>query len=157
MARLGSVATSFTVPTIPEHQWISVAAEIYEGTPNGNDGTIKIWHDNILVVDRTTTILLDTSNVFRGIRFGEYIGGGGLTATNYFDDIYVDNSWARVEIGDDPDYEDCSHREIQIPTDWSNSSIDIDFNKGSFSSGTVYLFVIDSSGDVSPGYSVTLN
>ena len=157
LTRYGSGATSFTVPAPSEHQWMSVAAEVYEGTPNGNDGTIKIWHDNTLVVDTTTTILLDSTNIFRGIRFGEYIGGGGLTATNYFDDIYVDNSWAHVEIGNDPDYEDCSHREIQIPTAWSNSSITVDFNKGSFSSGTVYLFVVDADGDASGGYAVTVN
>ena len=58
-------------------------------------------------------------------------------------------------IGDNSDFNNC-HKEIQIPTAWSNNSITINVNRGSFSDGkTVYLFVIDEDGGISNGYPIS--
>ncbi len=75
----------------------------------------------------------------------------------WIDDIYIDNSRARVEMGDSPVFEDCLHREIQVPTVWTDSSIQIELNQGSFQTGdTVYLFVIDEAGNVSEGFEIVI-
>jgi len=75
----------------------------------------------------------------------------------YIDDVYIDNSWARVEIGDNATYANCTHREIQIPTAWSATSITIDANQGSFATDdAAYLFVVDADGNVSDGYAITI-
>jgi hypothetical protein len=69
------------------------------------------------------------------------------------DDIYVDTTWARVMIGDAPTLEDSRHREIQIPAAWSDGSITITVNVGTFPGGsTPYLFVIDENNHASPGF-----
>ncbi|MEA1925079.1 MAG: hypothetical protein U9M95_04345 [Candidatus Altiarchaeota archaeon] len=74
------------------------------------------------------------------------------------DDIYVDNTQARVMVGDNSTYSLCTHREIQIPISWSDDSITINVNQGSFSNGEhVYLFVVDGNGTVSEGYPVTFS
>ncbi len=76
----------------------------------------------------------------------------------WFDDLYIDRTQARIEIGDNQVYEDCSHREIQIPTAWSTTEIKFTTNKGSFSNGqTVYIFVVDENGVASAGVPVTIN
>ncbi|MFA6467014.1 MAG: MopE-related protein, partial [Patescibacteria group bacterium] len=74
----------------------------------------------------------------------------------FYDNIYIDKSIARVEIGNASTYAASSRREIQIPTTWNNSSIQITVNPGSFTSGqTVYLYVIDSNGNVNTsGYPI---
>ncbi len=89
----------------------------------------------------------------------------GLMAANvegyfelYLDDIYVDNTLARVELGDNPVFESCHHREMQLPVTWlgTGSQVDISINQGSFPNGSqVWLFVVDSEGQASPGYQVT--
>ena len=77
-------------------------------------------------------------------------------AKRYWDEIYVDTTQARIEIGDNADWDRCSHREIQIPTSWSNSSIEFRVNQGTFNNGaTNYLFVVNESGEISGGYKVT--
>ena len=74
-----------------------------------------------------------------------------------FDDFYVDYTWSRVELCNSPTWSSCSVREIQIPTAWSDSSISVQLNKGSFSNGqTGYLFVVDASGTASGGYPITI-
>ena len=58
---------------------------------------------------------------------------------------------ARVEIGDSPDWSACRHREIQVASSWSDGSIKITVNQGSFQAvETAYLFVVDSEGNVNP-------
>ena len=76
----------------------------------------------------------------------------------FYDNIYIDKSIARVEIGNASTYAASTRREVQIPSSWGNS-IQITVNKGGFSSGqAAYLYVMDSSGRVNTnGYPITFN
>ncbi len=81
--------------------------------------------------------------------------GNGLAGSSkvWMDDIYIQDTKARVEIGDASTWSGCTHREIQPPSAWSGSSITIKLNQGSFTSlSGKYLYVVDSSGNVSAGY-----
>lgn len=72
-------------------------------------------------------------------------------ATNTFGlaDIYVDNTWSRVMIGNAPTWNQSTVHEIEIPTSWSDSSISVVLHSDSPSSFTsAYLYVFDSNGDV---------
>jgi hypothetical protein len=71
------------------------------------------------------------------------------------DDVYLDTTWARVMIGDAPNFADAKHREIQIPSAWSSSSVTVTVQTGTFpADATPYLFVIDADGNASQGYAV---
>ena len=77
----------------------------------------------------------------------------------YFDDVYADYTWARVEISQNSTWSTTTryHKEIQIPTAWSTTEITVNENQGSFTSGdTVYLYVIDADGAASNGYPITV-
>ena len=79
----------------------------------------------------------------------------GDTTAVFIDDMYIDNTRAHIEIGNNPIYTSSNHREMQIPISWSSAGNNIQFtvNKGSFASGeSVYLFVVNENGAVSPGY-----
>ncbi|NTW27419.1 MAG: hypothetical protein HGA36_03775 [Candidatus Moranbacteria bacterium] len=80
------------------------------------------------------------------------------TTKVFLDALYIDNSFARVEIGDNAVYENCTHREIQPTTTWdaSGNIILANINKGSFADGAgAYLFVIDEDGTPSAGFPIT--
>lgn len=76
----------------------------------------------------------------------------------YVDDMFLDFTQARVEISKNSKWDETRqiHKEIQIPTAWSSSSITIKVNQGSFQKGeTAYLYVIDENGNVnSQGYPI---
>jgi hypothetical protein len=82
----------------------------------------------------------------------------GERADIYIDDIYLQfGTRSRVEIGDEQIYENCRKLEIQTPTSWSDTSITVDLNHGSFSSGSqAYLFVVRDDGSVNRGLPITL-
>ncbi len=65
----------------------------------------------------------------------------------YWDELYVDTTQARIEIGDNINFNLCTHREIQIPTQWSSNNVSFTVNQGTFEVGDlVYVFVIDENG-----------
>lgn len=130
-------------------------------TPDASDGTVILD-----VIDNAKYEAISSLNLQLStdeFAWGSYqLGLSVIQSTDtsfgvYVDDVYVDNTWARVEIGNDPVYENCTHREMQIPTSWSNDSITIQFNHGSFDVGNqVYLFVIDRENNVSDGRAITI-
>ena len=77
-----------------------------------------------------------------------------------FDDFYFTigpNAQARIEIGDNPEYSNCTNLAVITPTSWSENSITATVRSGSITDGSnVYLFVIDSNGSISNGYPATL-
>jgi len=99
---------------------------------------------------------------------GHTLGLGGMLDAPYrgwptngfwkFDDIYVDYTYARVELGNASTWAACTRKEIQIPRQWSASQITIDVNQGSFSAGTqAYLYVVDANGSVNAtGYPIKI-
>ena len=82
----------------------------------------------------------------------------GVNSFRYFSRIYMDNTHARVMLGNDQNYDLCTIMEPQIPSAWSNSQITVSVNLGAFSdSGTAYLFVIDADNNHNPvGYPVSI-
>lgn len=67
----------------------------------------------------------------------------------FYDDVYIDNTQARVEIGDASTWSACTHREVQPASSWGASSIQITVNRGSFpADAKAYLYVVDSTGAV---------
>ncbi|MDD2852248.1 MAG: hypothetical protein PHY09_10185 [Desulfuromonadaceae bacterium] len=72
----------------------------------------------------------------------------------YFDNVYIDNTFARVELCDTSTWGAKTHCEIQPPTAWGSGQITITFNSGNFTPGQIaYLYVVDSNGAVnSDGY-----
>jgi hypothetical protein len=88
----------------------------------------------------------------------------GLMAANvegqfelHIDDVYLDNTRARVEIGNAATWAACTHKEMQIPSAWSSGSITVTFNQGSFANGaSVWLYVVDADGGAGAGYPITI-
>jgi hypothetical protein len=154
----GSVYTEDVWQT-EEFQWSQNSAV------NASDGTWQFWRDGISVQDRND--LRGRSSAQQGnitrLYTDNYAGGsGGIYlppngSRVYMDDVYVDNTWSRVIIGNSNTLSGSTQREIQIPSAWSDSSVSVTLNQGSFSDlNSVYLYIVDSNGAVNAnGYLLT--
>lgn len=131
------------------------------------NGTMKLWVDGVLR-DSMTTVVTNVGSDGSATDKRPYVIGfydswapSDASVSNmygYYGDIYVDNNWSRVELGDASTYVNTRHREIQIPTAWGASSVSVKINQGSFGSGQIgYLYVTDSLGRVNAnGFPVTI-
>jgi hypothetical protein len=82
-------------------------------------------------------------------------------SNTYYDDIYVASglgAQARVEIGNNQVYENCTNLAIITPNSWSNNQITATVRQGSFHEGdNAYVFVVDSNGTTSAGRQITFS
>jgi len=142
--------------------WHLFQFEYKESSVNNFDGEMRWWFDGKLILDvndvRTRTSAHPSS--MRPNTVGWYNSHGAGADGNdhfYLDDAYVSNTWARVEIGNSPDYANCTKREIQLPVSWNASDIRVRMNQGSFVAGeTAYVFVTNEQGSVSDGRAIVI-
>lgn len=130
----------------------------YSCTVGSNcDGVVEYWIDGVKTFSRSDYKHRYATGSWDDFRLGHMVHGFSSTARAWFDDIYIATKKARIEIGDAAVFDNCTHREIQIPSTWNNTDITFTANQGSFSNGQAYLFVIDENGDSSAGYPVTFS
>jgi hypothetical protein len=74
------------------------------------------------------------------------------------DDIYIDDTYARVFLGDSINFSGCNKKEMQIPTAWSGNLISISPHLGVFQGKPeAFLYVVDANGQAnSQGLRVNL-
>jgi len=149
------------------NQWQHYQVMLRASSSAGSaDGAARQYINGRLVSDHTGVVTRASSVHWSQIRIGHYwatssVDGcsGNSGANIYLDNVYVDTSWAHVELGNASTYAASTQREIQIPTSWSASSITFNVSTGAFASGsTAYVYVTDSNGAVnSTGIPVTIN
>lgn len=70
----------------------------------------------------------------------------GVNSFRYFSAVYMDNTRARVMLGNSPDYASCTIMEPQIPLAWSDGTIQFRINLGALpDTGSAYLYVFDAN------------
>lgn len=134
-------------------------------TPNAADGVIMQYIDGQLVSDHKGVNTRAMDAHWDQIRIGHFWAKDAVPecppnsgADIYLDNVYVDTTWARVELGNAATYNGSTRREIQIPKAWSGTSIQIGVNTGAFAQGAAaYLYVTDAGGAVNAsGFPVTI-
>ncbi len=138
-------------------QWIDV------GDVDVANGVYQYWTDLALDGD-AQNILICTSGCTNGCQIDTWLSPNNVNQTSgdmewWVDNLYVDNTRKRVELGDNADYNSCTERVIQVPnTTWNDNQIQITVNTGQFSVGsTKYLFVVDENGVASDSYPVVIS
>jgi hypothetical protein len=161
-----AIATSVVIDNDPyDLQWVHFMVLWDQSTVDTANGSVAIYYDDgihTIQIDAYSNIVTLVSGsdtnlqiLNLGYEATNYEGGSMTPVFTYFDDVYIDDSWAHVEIGDNATYNSCTHREMQIPSAWADGEITVTVKQGSFSNGSAYLFVVDAAGAVSDGYEIT--
>ncbi len=145
--------------TPPAQQWLREEYAVFRGDGNG---VAKMWSNGTLIKDLsnlyTASGLCDPSpytDSWISLSIENYwtLVPPPVNSYVYFDDVYIDNTWARVMAGDQSTFDASTHREIQIPSAWSDTEITITLNQGSFASlNNTYIYVVDANGNASNGF-----
>ena len=135
-------------------QWHHIQYAIKDSDANwAANAELHVWFDGHLEVDETGLVGRDNCDCNKYLFvlgfYNSWLDNSSDPNYFYFDDAYDDSTWARVEIGDDPVYADCSHREMQLLDAWAPDEVSFVMNQGSFSAGdAAYIFISDRDGNV---------
>jgi hypothetical protein len=143
--------------------WIHIQGYFEESVIDADTGLAQLQINHQMITDEQSWRTKTSSNPesWHSVWFGNYLGHGSTdncpsspgASYTYWDDVYLDTTQARVEIGNAAVYTQCSHREIQIPSEWSADSVTISGHMGTFENGeAAYIFLIDEDGGVSEGF-----
>lgn len=103
------------------------------------DGVYRWWVDGRLAFETTQLLTRSAYSPYKrpyGVGWFNSWGDNGTDDNHfYMDDVYIDNSWGRVELGNAATYSNCTHREIQPPVSWSATQVRVTLNQGSFEAG----------------------
>lgn len=144
---------------IEDGNWHRLEVWIDLGTPNGGNGNYHIWKDFVTWGTPLSGTAITSDCQFAEAWVQHYFSTdtNNPSANYYWDELYIDTTRARVEIGNASTWAASTHREIQPVSAWSASSVTFTLNRGSFSPGaSAWLFVVTDSGAVSAGYPITL-
>jgi hypothetical protein len=143
----------WTAETPPPQTWMHY--EVIQ-----KPGVVRHYRDGKLDLSNTNSSPPSVSQV----RIGHYWGLDGVSDCGsnpggnvYTDNVYVDNSLARVVIGNAATFEGSTKRAVQQPTAWSSSQVTIKFYPTQFTAGEkAYLFVVDANNSASAGFPITI-
>jgi hypothetical protein len=146
-------------------EWVRFEVEWQDSSSyTATDGFARFtaYHPNESVVSstRTGTTMAADGKTITTPHFGYLLVNEqyGHEVDTYWDDIYMDDTWARVELCAGSTWVGRSNCEIQVPSAWSPDSITIDATLGALANDSnAYLYIVDANGNAnSNGYPVTL-
>jgi hypothetical protein len=147
---------------IPYTQWYHQEGWVHGGWSSGDLMHYRIWLNGKYQGDFTDKYFNSTHNA-NWWRFGDVSGYNQSGGYILIDQVYIDSTPAHIFLSNRSNittwagYNSTAHNEIQVPSAWSASSITVTLNIGTFgASDTAYLYVVDSSGAISPSHQVTL-
>jgi hypothetical protein len=144
-------------------QWLRFEIEWKDSSgPAAGDGFARfsVYHpdEDVVTVTRTGTTMAADGKTISTPHFGYLLvnENNGHEVDTYWDDIYMDDSWSRVEVCNGATYSNRSNCEIQIPSAWTDGQLQFKVNQGGFADdSTAYLYVIDANGCTSAGKQIT--
>ncbi len=119
----------------------------YSGSPGGHYASPSgaVPHD---VYDGDDMVTRHTDHVFQNVLLPFYLRGG-YSAKVWVDEVYLDDTQARVELGDAAKWEECQDRNPQPALTWSDTQIEITLNQGRQAPGArAYAFVVLTDGRI---------
>ena len=142
------------------NEWKHYQLQFRESSPSASDGHVSYWVNGKSYYQSNAAMTRASSKTRNQVDIGNLWqnangNGGGRV---YVDNVYIDTSWARVELGNAATYAGSTHREIQVASSWTDKGITVTVNTGSFAANqNVYLYVVDANGNVNTtGYPVAI-
>ncbi len=133
--------------------WQHYQVVYQESTPGGSDGTlIHMINGEIDGANSSSLKTRTVSSHISEVRLGHFWSTDHLQgcyspgAVVYIDNVYIDTSWTRMEVTDQPTYSASRARAVQLPMAWSDSTATATANlAGLPTSGKLYVYVFDES------------
>lgn len=141
--------------------WERFELHFKHSTGGNNNGFFHYWYtgDSVAASGLIKTRPSDDVAKIRSVLLPMATDPGTFSLTVNVDDLYIDNTPARVEICAGSTWSNRGACEVQPATSWTTSAIEFSMNQGAMpDDSTRYLYVVDGEDAAnSSGYQVTIS
>lgn len=142
-------------------EWMRLERYVDVGTPGQSNGTTWIKRNLLNWASLTNVPLYSVGDAYTMLlitHFFDTTGDPVPWMRSYWDELYIDITPARVELGNASTWDACTVREIQIPSAWDQSNITFTVNQGSLTLGQfAYVYVVNANEEHNTdGFRVTI-
>ena len=133
-------------------RWAVEEFQYKAGTVDVADGILLYWQDRVQAWSnhtfRFTTSTWPTK--YSDVYQNQVSNGAQPLSFEYFDSLYIDDTWHRVLICSESTWSACVQPEIQIPVSWTDTQIKINLRLGSLKDPArrYYFYVVNANGEV---------
>lgn len=138
----------------PQNVWHHFEAILEQSDVNVANGRVTIAIDGVPVYDHRNVKTRERA----GERWSMATFFSGMTnfttgtCETWLDEVYINDSWARVELGNASTYGACTKKSIQPAETWADGQVGVTLNAGGFANGeTVYVYVTTRDGSTTSG------
>ncbi|MES2935249.1 MAG: hypothetical protein V4805_17380 [Pseudomonadota bacterium] len=139
-----------------QYRWVIEEMEYKDGTVDVADGSFLFWQNRLqawankgfrfkrsILTSNLNRLDMPYSDLFQA----QTSNGAQDGSYEYFDTLYVDDSLHRAVLCKEPTWSTCKDPEVQIPVQWSDTSIKLTLRLGGLrQTSTLYLYVLNKDG-----------
>lgn len=141
-------------------RWVVEEFQYQAGHVDQIDGILLYWQDRVLGwkedhkfrFTKTQSGSSDPtalSHRYSDVYQTQASNGTQPLSFEYFDSLYIDDSWHRVMVCNEPTWSTCKQPEIAIPSAWDTGEIKVSLRLGALKGAPIfYLYVVNGLGEV---------
>jgi hypothetical protein len=131
-------------------EWMRIERFMDVGTPGSSNGETWLYRNLNEWASLNNVRVYNPGDIYTMLLITHYFARDTGTPTpwmkSFWDELYIDITPARVELGNASTWDACTRREIQIPSAWSQDSLTFTVNQGAFTPGqTAYVYVVNAA------------
>ncbi len=133
-------------------EWKTNELEFKVSNIDTADGKFNWYQNGLIGAPQTNSYINRTTErpgKYHEINQTQVSNGAQIGSSQYYDSLYIDDTWHRVIICEGEMVDLCTDgREVQIPTAWNDKEIIVQLNLGGLDlSKPLYLYVFDKNGE----------
>jgi len=135
-------------------RWVVEEFQYQAGHIDQVDGSLLFWQDRIQAWPATQKFRFTTKdypNKYSDVYQSQVSNGTQPLSYEYYDSVYIDDSWHRVLVCSESTWKACKQPEIVIPVvnGWNNNEIKVSLRLGALKSKAIfYFYVVNGLGEV---------
>ncbi|EFC36160.1 predicted protein [Naegleria gruberi] len=147
-----------------ERRWVNEEFQYQSNSVNEIDGKLHFWQDNLRAWNESKRFRFRTTsrpNPFKQVYQTQVSNGAQINSFEYFDSLYIDETWHRVLKGNSSVYYNCTKLELIVPNKWNETTIEGTLRLGEFTDtplNQLFVYVFDANGVVnSNGFNLAVS
>lgn len=133
-------------------RWVVEEFQYQAGNVDQVDGALLFWQDRVRAWGPSQKFRFTTATYphkYSDVYQSQVSNGAQPLSFEYYDSLYIDDSWHRVLVCGEATWSTCKQPEVVIPTAWQDNQLKVNLHLGALKDKSMfYFYVVNGLGEV---------